>query len=99
MIWRFNRMKFCVSNKWTATKPFFSVVLAILLMLYEVAPFCWVCGWNPNDIQPSSEILWYCLSCVYEVVLTLESVNKIGKCDIQMEAFEPYIAVVFMIIL
>jgi len=33
------------------------------------------------------------------VVLTLESVNKIGKCDIQVEAFEPYFAVVLMIIL
>ena len=32
------------------------------------------------------------------MVLTLESVNKIGKCDIQVEAFEPYFAVVFMII-
>ena len=36
---------------------------------------------------------------MYEVVLTLESVNGIGKCDIQMEAFEPYFAVVFTIIL
>lgn len=36
---------------------------------------------------------------MYEVVLTLESVNKIRKCDIQMEAFERYFAVVFMIIL
>ena len=36
---------------------------------------------------------------MYEVVLTLESVYKIGKCEIQMDAIEQYFAVVFMIIL
>ena len=36
---------------------------------------------------------------MYEVVLTLESVYKIEKCEIQMDAIEQYFAVAFMIIL
>ena len=75
-----------------ATEQYFPVVLFFYAV--QGGSNCWVSGWN-RKVWPfkwkllSSTFLWCCFFMLYKVVLTVESVDEILKCDHSNKSYWP----------